>query len=97
MLLKLVGKKIEVARIQPDALLPVVFNLTSWAESPVQLKYWAVDELTHKYLIPIRMGRFWVTADRLLLLMESQEEIYPFLNCILFPTTPGKDHATSLS
>lgn len=77
MLLELARVKIAEARVLPEGPLPVVFNLTSWTDTRLSVADWLVEELNLKYLIPRRIGRAWVEAGRLLLLLDGLDEVRP--------------------
>ena len=55
--------------------MPVVFNLSSWNEKFKALFDWVTEELKTKYLIPKRIGRFWLDGNRLLLLLDGLDEV----------------------
>jgi len=55
--------------------IPVVFNLSSWAEKQKPFLDWLVDELSAKYFIPHRTSRGWLENNRLLPLLDGLDEI----------------------
>lgn len=55
--------------------VPVVFNLSSWAERRQRLVDWLVYELNTKYQIPKRIGRSWVENNELMLLLDGLDEV----------------------
>ncbi len=67
----------SIARAEEDPLqpIPVVFNLSSWAESRQSIADWLVEELNRKYQIPKRIARTWVANDDLLLLLDGLDEV----------------------
>lgn len=77
MLLELLRDTIARAEGDEDEPIPVVFNLSSWAENRKPLAEWLVDELGAKYLVPKKIGRAWVDDDELLLLLDGLDEVKP--------------------
>ncbi|MEL6308845.1 MAG: protein kinase, partial [Chloroflexota bacterium] len=79
------GKTITLLTLARDLLLraesddhhpmPVVFNLSSWAERQLPLTEWLVEELNTKYQVPRRVGTKWVEDDDLLLLLDGLDEV----------------------
>ena len=55
--------------------MPVVFNLSSWAETRKPMVEWLVDELSGKYHVPRAVAQGWVDADALLLLLDGLDEV----------------------
>ena len=66
-----------IARAEEDLIqpIPVVFNLSSWAEKRQPIAEWLVDELNVKYNIPKKIARPWVENDDLLLLLDGLDEV----------------------
>ena len=52
-----------------------MFNLSSWASTGGPLADWMAAELSAKYQIPKKIGRSWVDAGRLLLLLDGLDEV----------------------
>ncbi len=77
MLLELARDLIDRAEQDPAQPMPIVFNLSSWAESRSPLAEWLVDELNTKYNIPKKIARPWVETDALLLLLDGLDEVAP--------------------
>ena len=75
MLLDLARTAIEAAHENRDQPIPVVFNLSSWAQAERPLTDWLVDELNDKYLIPPNISREWLRQDQLLLLLDGLDEV----------------------
>jgi hypothetical protein len=75
LLLQLAQALLEQAKIDANEPVPVVFNLSSWANQAKPLAQWLVDELNEKYLIPCKIGQDWVASDRLLLLLDGLDEV----------------------
>jgi tetratricopeptide (TPR) repeat protein/DNA polymerase III delta prime subunit len=74
-LLELARDTIARAEEDPTQPIPVVFNLSSWAEKRQTIAEWLVEELNTKYQIPKRIARPWVENDDLLLLLDGLDEV----------------------
>lgn len=59
----------------PALPIPVLFNLSSWAEKRQPFRQWLVDELREKYQIPKALAQMWVEKDELLLLLDGLDEV----------------------
>ncbi len=55
--------------------IPVVFNLSSWAEIHQPLMEWLIAELSAKYQIPKKIGREWLEQNRLTPLLDGLDEV----------------------
>jgi NACHT domain len=55
--------------------VPVILNLSSWANKKPLLTTWLVDQLQLVYAIPRRLGRAWIAQDQLLLLLDGLDEV----------------------
>jgi WD40 repeat protein len=75
MLLELTRDTIARAETDPTQPIPVVFNLSSWADTKQPIANWLIDELNSKYNIPKKIGRRWVQNDDLLLLFDGLDEV----------------------
>jgi energy-coupling factor transporter ATP-binding protein EcfA2 len=66
-----------IARAEKDSTqsIPVVFNLSSWAEKRPSIAEWLVEELGTQYDIPKKVSRPWVENDELLLLFDGLDEV----------------------
>ncbi|NEQ53855.1 MAG: protein kinase [Leptolyngbya sp. SIO3F4] len=53
--------------------LPVIFNLSSWLNEPIER--WLVKELNSKYQVPKGIGQRWVEQQQLLLLLDGLDEV----------------------
>ncbi len=74
-LLELARETIPLVEKDSDQPIPVVFNLSSWAERRLPLQDWLVEELNTKYQIPRKIGRTWIEQDGLMLLLDSLDEV----------------------
>ena len=75
MLLELARDTIARAERDLTQPIPVVFNLSSWADKRQPIAEWLVEELNTKYSIPKRVARPWVEHDELLLLLDGLDEV----------------------
>lgn len=75
LLLELAHGLLMRAAQDENAPLPVVFNLTSWAEEQRSLDEWFVAELQTIYHIPGKIGWALVEANQLALLLDGLDEI----------------------
>ncbi len=55
--------------------IPIVFNLSSWAEKRQSLDKWLVEELRTKYQVPRKIGQAWIDADQVLPLLDGLDEV----------------------
>jgi MinD-like ATPase involved in chromosome partitioning or flagellar assembly len=55
--------------------MPVVFNLSSWAEHQQPLTDWLVEELHHSYDVPWQIAKYWVDNDSILPLLDGLDEL----------------------
>lgn len=74
-LLELTRNFVNRAEQGLDYRIPVVFNLSSWAEKKQQIGYWLVEELNSKYQVPKSIGADWVEKQELLLLLDGLDEV----------------------
>jgi hypothetical protein len=66
-----------IARAEQDHThpIPVVFNLSSWAERKPPLAEWLADEMSVKYQIPRKIGRKWLADNDILALLDGLDEV----------------------
>jgi hypothetical protein len=74
-LLELARDLIRRAEQDETCSIPVVFNLSSWAESRKSIEEWLIDELNFRYQVPKQNGATWVSEDDLLLLLDGLDEV----------------------
>lgn len=74
-LLELARDLIDRASRDDTLPIPVVFNLSSWAESRKTLEEWLSDELNTKYDVPDYAGQAWIQGDDLLPLLDGLDEV----------------------
>ena len=75
MLLELARDMIARAEQDETEPIPVVFNLSAWADKRHPINQWLVDELRTKYNIPKPVAQAWVEDDALLLLLDGLDEV----------------------
>lgn len=74
-LLELARDLLDRAEADPEAPIPVVLNLASWATDRRPLARWLVEQLTERYGIPPEQGSAWVSAGELLPLLDGLDEV----------------------
>ena len=77
LLLELTRDLLDRARHDESHPIPVVFNLSSWAEKLQPLAIWLVEELLAKYEVPRAIGQAWVDAGQILPLLDGLDEVSP--------------------
>jgi DNA polymerase III delta prime subunit len=74
-LLALARELIERAERDPSAAVPVVLNLSTWAEARKSFHDWVVDELRRHFGTGTQLPRRWLKGHRLLLLLDGLDEV----------------------
>lgn len=77
LLLELARDLLDRAKLDEHHPMPVVFNLSSWAEKQQPLSDWLADELNSKYQVPRKLARSWVKTDQILPLLDGLDEVTP--------------------
>ena len=77
LLLELARDLLDRAARDPTHPIPVVFPLSTWAESRRPLAEWLVEELYQRYDVPRKIGQAWVEADQILPLLDGLDEVKP--------------------
>jgi predicted NACHT family NTPase len=64
-------------RAEQDVIegIPVVLNLSSWAEKRMKLEDWIVKEISLHYRVPKREGRKLLKNERLIFLLDGLDEV----------------------
>ncbi|WP_338248793.1 NACHT domain-containing protein [Dictyobacter halimunensis] len=75
LLLELTRHLLNRAEQDETHLLPVVFNLSSWAARRLPLRDWLIDELHDKYQVPRKVGQSWIDTEDILLLLDGLDEV----------------------
>lgn len=76
-LLELAAALIERAEQDETHPIPVVFNLSSWAEKRLSLTAWLSAELRMRYDVPRKLTEAWITNDQVLPLLDGLDEVRP--------------------
>lgn len=74
-LLELAHTLIIRARRNVNQLIPVVFNLSSWASKKETITNWLIEELITKYKLHNQAARAFIQAEQLLLLLDGLDEV----------------------
>jgi len=74
-LLELAQDLILMAQMDASEPMPVIFNLSSWADNRKALSEWMVDELHSKYQIPTKIAQDWVNNNQILPLLDGLDEV----------------------
>jgi len=77
LLLELARDLLDRAARDPTHPIPVVFPLSTWAESRRPLAEWLVEELYQRYVVHRKIGQAWVEADQILPLLDGLDEVKP--------------------
>jgi serine/threonine protein kinase len=77
LLLELARDLLDRADQDEQHLLPVVFNLSSWAIKRASLQEWMIEELSSKYQVPRKLAQEWVEAEQVLPLLDGLDEVAP--------------------
>lgn len=75
LLLQLAEKLIHHAQADELQPIPVVFNLSSWAEKRQPLHEWIKTELITHYRIPQKAAATFIDNEKLLLLLDGLDEV----------------------
>jgi predicted NACHT family NTPase len=76
-MLELAKEAISVAEKDPIQPIPVVFNLSSWADPKQTIVDWLVQYLNENYQVSKEMGRNWIENRDLMLLLDGLDEVKP--------------------
>ena len=74
-LLELAHDLIAEAEKDVNQLIPVVFNLSSWTNEKQSITDWLIQELNIKYQVAKEIGRNWIEAQQLFLLLDGLDEV----------------------
>jgi hypothetical protein len=78
LLLELASDLLKRAKDNEAAPMPVMLMLSSWATRKLPLEQWIAEELQAKYDVPTQIGKEWVKANQLLLLLDGLDEVAPY-------------------
>ena len=93
-LLELARDLIGRAEQDTNQLIPVVFNLSSWAKKRQTIAHWLVEELNTLYQVPNKIAQALVTQQQLLPLLDGLDEVKADYrdDCILALNKFNKDY-----
>ncbi|BBD63250.1 hypothetical protein NIES2109_61000 (plasmid) [Nostoc sp. HK-01] len=75
-LLKLLRSLIDQAKKDSHKLIPVVFNLSSWANKKRSIREWIIEELKEQYGISNSdLSKKWIKDQKLILLLDGLDEV----------------------
>ena len=75
LLLELTQALIEQAKRDEAYPIPVIFQLTSWAERQGDLVDWLIIELNQTYQVPLSLAQIWITNDQVIPLLDGLDEV----------------------
>ena len=62
-------------RFSADNPMPVVFNLSAWAEKHQQLEEWLIAELVTRYKIGPTTAKSWITDNQIMPMLDGLDEV----------------------
>lgn len=74
-MLELARERIVLAEQDDAEPIPVILNLSSWADTRKPLLAWLIDEMNTKYAVPRKVAAAWLESDALLLLLDGLDEV----------------------
>lgn len=74
-LLELCRPLLEGAEADPRRPVPVVLNLSTWAQRQSSLEAWIGDEMWRQYGLNRQVTSVWLAADHLILLFDGLDEV----------------------
>ncbi|MCP4422189.1 MAG: NACHT domain-containing protein [Chloroflexi bacterium] len=74
-LLQLAASLIATAQQDPSQPVPVILNLSSWAQQKQPLQSWLVEELFLQYGMARKLSRTWIEQNQLLYLLDGLDEV----------------------
>jgi DNA polymerase III delta prime subunit len=79
------GKTITMLQLAEDLLLaaeqdanepiPIILNLSAWAQTKVDLSEWLVEEIFAQYGLKRELCRAWIVSNQLLYLLDGLDEV----------------------
>jgi DNA polymerase III delta prime subunit len=75
LLLELARDLLERAQHDESLPIPVVFMLSSWANTRLPLAEWLISELHLRYQIPPLLAKTWVEEEQILPLLDGLDEV----------------------
>jgi tetratricopeptide (TPR) repeat protein len=77
LLLELARDLLDRAEQDETHPMPVIFNLSSWAEKQQPLTGWLAEELKLKYQVSPQLAKSWLATDSILPLLDGLDEVDP--------------------
>lgn len=74
-LLQLAETLITAAQHDPSQPIPVILNLSSWAQSQKPLTEWLVAEIFIQYQVAWQLSREWIAKNQWLYLLDGLDEV----------------------
>lgn len=75
LMLQLAEQLLENARHDKKNCVPVIFNLSSWAQERKPLNEWLMDELRRGYGVNKALANEWVNGDSLIYFLDGLDEV----------------------
>jgi hypothetical protein len=75
MLLELTQELLDLAENDPTHPIPVVFNLSSWANQRLPLNRWICQELNQRYQVTKDLATRWIEQKTLLPMLDGLDEV----------------------
>ena len=75
LLLTLARDLLDRARFSADHPMPVVFNLSAWAEKRQPMEEWLIAELVTRYKIGPTTAKSWITDNQIMPLLDGLDEV----------------------
>lgn len=75
LLLYLARTLLDQADADEKRRIPVVFNLSSWAQQRLPLDQWLIEELKIRYQTPQNIGYAWVENNQIFPLLDGLDEV----------------------
>lgn len=93
-MLELARVLIERAQHNEQLPIPVIFNLSSWAQKQQPLTAWLIVELRERYDIPIKIAKDWIEQQHILPLLDGLDEVQEGCRapCVQAINTFRKEH-----
>jgi DNA polymerase III delta prime subunit len=74
-LLDLAQELLIRTQTEPSKPIPVILNLSSWADKRPLFTDWVINQLVVAYRVPHHLSEMWVQSNRLLLLLDGLDEV----------------------
>ena len=65
----------QQAKINHSQPLPIVFDLSSWAEKCAPLPVWMAERLTQLYKVPEKLAQQWIQNQQIIPLLDGLDEM----------------------